>query len=82
MKLDERKVENIAIILACVGLPLVFLGIDGPVIAGSILCGAIVIARRLENNEKVNHSEQDEPSSPEGDTNVNQSEQNNPITRP
>jgi len=49
MIIDEKKAEYLAILLTVVGLYLTMLGIDGPLIAGSVLCGAIMISRRLGN---------------------------------
>ena len=48
MKIDQSRAEDAGIILVGAGILLVFAGIDGPLIAGSILCGSILICRCLQ----------------------------------
>ena len=47
MKIDQSKAEDAGIILVGAGILLAFFGIDGPLIAGSILCGSVLICRCL-----------------------------------
>lgn len=64
MLIDERKAEYLGILLTCVGLFLTFFGIDGPLIAGAILCGSILIARQIKGKGMcgVPKSEEDSDS--------------------
>lgn len=62
MKIDESEVEKMGMILVGVGIFLVFIGIDGPLIAGSILCGATLISRRLQQKDIAEESELTEPT--------------------
>jgi len=48
MRIEEEKAEYLGILLTCVGVFLTLFGIDGPLIAGSILCGSILIARQMK----------------------------------
>ena len=47
MELNESKAESIGTILMFVGVLFVFFGINAPLIAGSILYGAVIISRSL-----------------------------------
>jgi hypothetical protein len=60
MKIDEGKVENTGIILVGAGVILIFLGIDGPLIAGSILCASTMICRSIREKEIIENSNQTE----------------------
>jgi hypothetical protein len=66
-------------ILVSVGIFLVFIGIDGPLIAGSILCGATLISRQLQQKGIAKESNPTEPSGP---TKCEPVDADNQITRP
>ena len=82
MKIDESKVENVGIILVVVGIFLVFVGIDGPLIAGSILCGAVLISKSFNPNQIDEESDQTENPYPVERTKCDPDDADNPFNPP